>query len=255
MRTITMIFAAALSAFLAISPAPLSAASTIPPYVTAAVGDPSRAADRGDDARRHPAELIAFSKVMPGDTIVELIPGSGYFTRIFSRIVGPKGHVYALWPEEYAKEAVPNVAAMKTMAATPDYANVELVVQPAAAFKMPKPLDLVFTSQNFHDYPDKFMGPADPLVFAKQVFAALKPGGTFIIIDHAAEAGSGLRDTDTLHRIDPAKAKAIALEAGFKFDGETDVLKNPADDHKAAVFDKSIRGHTDQFAYCFRKPK
>jgi predicted methyltransferase len=232
-----------------------AAESQVPAYVTSAVENPSRAADVAADARRHPVEVAAFSKVKPGDTIVELIPGNGYFTRIFSKIVGPKGHIYALWPTQYANEAKSNLDDMRKMAATPEYSNVEVVVQPAREFKMPKPLDEVFTSQNFHDYPDKFMGPADPLLFSQQVFASLKPGGYFIVIDHVADAGSGLRDTDTLHRIDPAKAKEIVLQAGFKFDGETDVLRNPADDHKSTVFDKSIRGHTDQFAYRFRKPK
>src|SRR5258708_30673084 len=112
---------------------------------------------------------------------------------------------------------------------------------------MPKPIDVMFTSQNYHDYPDAFMGKIVPVVFGKQVYAALKPGGVFIVIDHVAEAGSGLRDTDTLHRIDPAKARALVEAAGFKFDGETNILRNPADGHKVAVFDPTVRGKTDQF--------
>ena len=119
----------------------------------------------------------------------------------------------------------------------------------------PKPLDVVFTSQNYHDYPDKFMGAIDPAILDKNVFNALKPGGVFIIVDHVAEAGSGLRDTDTLHRIDPEIVKTQVTAAGFVFEGESDVLRNPADDHKVKVFDKSIRGHTDQFVFKFRKPK
>jgi predicted methyltransferase len=227
--------------------------TTIPAYVTTAIDDPARASDKPADARRHIAELTAFAKIKPGDVVVELVPGNGYFTRVFSKIVGPKGHVYALWPTEYAAEAVSNVEDMRKMAELPQYANVEVVVQPAAQFKMPKPIDVMFTSQNYHDYPDKFMGSIDPVVFGKQVHAALKPGGVFIVIDHVADAGSGLRDTDTLHRIDPAKARALVEAAGFKFDGETDILRNPADDHKKAVFDPAIRGRTDQFAYRFVK--
>jgi predicted methyltransferase len=88
----------------------------------------------------------------------------------------------------------------------------------------------------------------------KAVFASLKPGGVFVIVDHVAETGSGLRDTDTLHRIDPAVVKTQVAAAGFVFEGESDVLRNPADDHKRVVFDKSIRGHTDQFVFKFRKP-
>jgi predicted methyltransferase len=113
----------------------------------------------------------------------------------------------------------------------------------------------VFTVQNYHDYPDKFMGKIDPMVFNRAVYKALKPGGTFLIVDHVAQAGSGMRDTDTLHRIDPAIVKQQVTAAGFVFEGESNVLRNPADDHMKVVFDKAIRGHTDQFIYKFRKPQ
>ena len=112
----------------------------------------------------------------------------------------------------------------------------------------------MFTSQNYHDYHDPFMGPVDMAAFGKQVFGALKPGGVFVVIDHVAPAGSGIADTDTLHRIDPAVVKKEMEAAGFVFDGESDVLHNATDPHTAAVFDKSIRGSTDQFIYRFRKP-
>jgi predicted methyltransferase len=144
---------------------------------------------------------------------------------------------------------------MRKLAKDPGFNNIEVLVQPANALSAPKPLDVVFTSQNYHDYPDKFMGPTDPALLNKAVFAALKPGGTYIIVDHVAEAGSGLRDTDTLHRIDPATVKQQVTKAGFEYVGESGVLRNPNDTHKVKVFDKSIRGHTDQFAYKFRKPK
>jgi predicted methyltransferase len=98
------------------------------------------------------------------------------------------------------------------------------------------------------------MGPTDPALLNKAVFKALKPGGTYIVIDHVAEAGSKLRDTDTLHRIDPATVRQQVTAAGFEYVGESGVLRNPDDTHKVKVFDKSIRGHTDQFAYKFRKP-
>jgi predicted methyltransferase len=113
----------------------------------------------------------------------------------------------------------------------------------------------VFIRQNYHDLYDKFMGPADVPAFNKAVFAALKPGGVYVVLDHAAVAGSGIGATETLHRIDPARVKADVLAAGFKLDAESTILANASDDHTKKVFDPSIRGHTDQFLYRFKKPK
>ncbi len=250
MRTLFLAACAAAS----LATAAVVAAPAVPAYVTAAVADKGRDDDRKDDARRHVAEVVAFSGVKPGDKVVDLIPGSGYFTKVFSKIVGDKGHVFMIWPDEYAKEAQPDPVKNQGLART-GYPNTSVILQPGAAFATPEPVDLVFTVQNYHDYPDKFMGQIDPMVFDRAVFKALKPGGTFLIVDHTAEAGSGMRDTDTLHRIDPAIVKKQVTEAGFLFVGESPALKNPADDLKKGVFDKAIRGHTDQFIYKFRKPK
>lgn len=227
----------------------------IPAYVASAVADPSRSIDAKNDDRRKIAELVAFSEAKPGDRVLDLIPGSGYFTRVFSKVVGEKGKVYGIYPTEYDNESHPDSDKLRELAKRPGYGNIEVIVQPANALKAPQPLDVVFTSQNYHDYPDPFMGPTDPAVLNKAVFAALKPGGVFIVVDHVAEAGSGQRDTDTLHRIDPAIVKKQVTAAGFEYVGESNVLRNPADTHKLKVFDKTIRGHTDQFAYKFRKPK
>jgi predicted methyltransferase len=245
----------AAAAFAAVAAtAAYAAAPAVKPYVAAAVADPGRADDKKDDARRHIAELISFSGVKPGDKVVDLIPGSGYFTKVFSKVVGPKGHVYMIWPNEYAKEAQPDPVKNQALAKQ-GYPNTSVILQPGAKFETPEPVDLVFTVQNYHDYPDKFMGRIDPMVLNRAVFKALKPGGVFLVVDHSAEAGSGLRDTDTLHRIDPAIVKKQVTEAGFQFVGESDALKNPGDDLKKVVFDKAIRGHTDQFIYKFVKPR
>jgi predicted methyltransferase len=247
-------FAASLVAGLALAGAALGAPA-VKPYLAEALADPARGDMKAVDARRHTAELMAFSGVKPGDKVVDLIPGSGLFTRVFARVAGPKGHVYMVWPNEYAREAASDVVAADKLAADKAYGNISVLKQPAAAFSTPEKVDLVFTAQNYHDYPDKFMGKVDPVSFDKQVYAALKPGGAFLIVDHAAEAGSGMRDTDTLHRIDPAIVKRQLASVGFVFEGESKVLANPADDHKKMVFDKTIRGQTDQFVYRFRKPK
>ena len=231
-----------------------SSASVISPPLAAALADPARGDVREVDARRHPGEVLALSGVKPGDKIVDLIPGQGYFSKIFSKVVGPTGRVYMLWPNEYAKEARPDPDVDRKLALQPGFRNLSVIEQPAAAFAVPEPVDIVFTAQNYHDYPDEFMGKIDPLVFDREVYRALKPGGVFLVVDHVAQAGSGMRDTDTLHRIDPAIVRRQVTSVGFKFEGESPVLRNPADDHTLKVFDKTIRGHTDQFVFKFRKP-
>jgi len=238
----------------ALAQAPVPSGSTVPAYITAAVNDPARKEDSTNDARRQITAVMVFAQVKPGDKVLELIPGTGYWTRVFSGIVGPKGHVYTVWPDETMKFASKSFPEWQKLVATPHYANVSLLRQPAAHLSVPEPVDLVFTSQNYHDLHDPFMGPVDMLSFDKQVFAALKPGGLFVIIDHVAPAGSGTSDTNTLHRIDPAVVKKEVEAAGFVFDGESDVLRNPADPHTIKIFDPAIRGHTDQFIYRFRKP-
>ena len=222
--------------------------------LNAALADPARKDQGNADARRNPGPLVALAGVKPGDKVLDLIPGSGYWTRIFSKIVGPSGKVYAVWPQAYASEATGDVAALKTLSADKYYGNIVTEVQPTTMLGAPEPLDVVWTSQNYHDYPDKFMGKTDPSVLNNAVFKLLKPGGTYLIIDHVAKAGHGLADTDTLHRIDPAIVRKEVEAAGFRFAGESKVLENPADPLDIAVFDKSIRGHTSQFAYKFVKP-
>lgn len=223
--------------------------------VDKALADPARKDQReAADGRRKPAPLIALAGVKPGDKVLDLIPGSGYWTRIFSKIVGPDGKVYAVWPQAYARQAMGNVADLRGLSADKYYGNIVTEVQPSTSLTAPEPLDVIWTSQNFHDYPDEFMGKGDPSQLARDAFKALKPGGTFMVIDHVAKAGRGLADTDTLHRIDPAAVRRIVEGAGFSFAGESKVLNNPADPLDIPVFDKSIRGHTSQFAYKFVKP-
>jgi predicted methyltransferase len=228
--------------------------AALPAYVKAAVADPARGKDAQIDARRKVGELVAFSEAKPGDSVAELIPGSGYFTRVFSKVVGAKGHVYVVWPTQYANEARSDVRNSQALAKTAGFGNVVVLEQPGEALKLPAQVDVVFTSQNYHDYNDPFMAPSTIAGLNRQVFAALKPGGTWIIVDHVAETGSGMRDTDTLHRIDPAIVRKQVEAAGFVYVGESQVLRNPKDAHKVKVFDPSIRRYTDQFAYKFRKP-
>lgn len=218
--------------------------------VQAALADPARADQAGDDARRHAAEVIAFTGAGGGSTVIDYFPGRGYWTRILSGVVGPTGHVYALWPQagaKYADKALPELQARKL-------ANVTAEVQATDSISVPQPVNILLTVQNYHDIPNGGRGEAAIDAFNKSVFAALKPGGSYIVIDHVDAPGSGITGTQTKHRIDPAAVKAQVLKAGFTFAAESKALANPADDHSKGVFDPSIRGETDQFMLKFTKP-
>lgn len=250
-----LVFAASLLAVFTLA-APAAYAAKIPDAISAAVADANRPdTDKQRDANRKPAETLAFTGVKPGDQVAELLPGSGYFTRIFSKIVGSGGRVYALVPapSPNAPADMPDFAArVKAIAAEPTYSNVSVVVEPFSQLKAPVPVDLVWTSQNYHDL-HNFPG-LDVAVFNQMVFDALKPGGIYLVLDHSAEPGSGARDTATLHRIDADTVKKEVLAAGFVFVGGSDLLHQPGDSHAVKVFDPSVRGKTDQFILKFRKP-
>lgn len=253
MKTFLGLVAAA--ALVAAVPA-LSAAETAPPsYVAAAAASPDRPkADVERDALRKPAELIAFAGVRPGQTVGDLMPGGGYFTRIFSGVVGPKGRVYAIVPSEYLARRPQLADGVKAIAAEPAYANVTVLVPPLAQTGAPKPLDVVWTSDNYHDVYG-FNGADAVAAMDAAVFKALKPGGEFIVIDHASAPGAGGSVATTLHRIDPETVKAQVLAAGFVLEAQSPILHNAADPHDVRIFDPSIRGRTDQFVLKFRKPR
>lgn len=218
--------------------------------ITKALADPARTDQQGDDARRKAAEVLAFSGVKPGDVVIDYLPGAGYWTRIFTGIVGPKGHVYAVWPAAGAKYAEKSLPALQARG----LGNVTAEVQATNLPTSPKPVDLFWTVQNYHDIPNKGGGEPALRAFDSAVFRLLKRGGTYVVIDHADAAGTGMTGTETRHRIDPAAVKMQVEAAGFKFVGQSPVLRNPGDDRSKAVFDPAIRGKTDQFVYKFRKP-
>lgn len=224
-------------------------------YIAAAVADKGRPAeDRAQDANRKPVQVLAFSGVKPGDTVVDLMPGTGYYTRLFSHIVGPRGKVIALQPVEMDKAAPKGLQSLKSFAGMPPYDNVSVLVQPSGALTLPHRVDLVWTSQNYHDLHDPFMGSPNMRRFNDSVFASLKGGGLYVVLDHRAVAGSGISATDTLHRIDPDAVRSEVAAAGFKLVAESDVLHNAEDRDTLSIYDKSIRGRTDRFILKFQKP-
>jgi predicted methyltransferase len=223
----------------------------LPAYIAAAIADTARPAeDTARDADRKPGETLVFAGVKPGMKILELAPGKGYFTRLLCAAVGPSGHVYATTGAQQPDKPLPPVQAL---AADPHYGNLTAIVKKTAdPLVVPEKVDLVWTSQNYHDFHN--ITEIDIATINKRVFEALKPGGIYFVLDHSAQNGSGARDTNTLHRIDEDTVKQEVEAAGFKFVGESNLLRNKADPRTAKVFDPAIQGHTDQFLLKFKKP-
>jgi predicted methyltransferase len=222
-------------------------------HILAAVADARRPPeDRDRDALRHPAETLAFSGIEPGDRVADLLPGGGYFTRLLAVAVGEQGRVYpVIRPDGIAGEFETPILAVAAQ-----YPNATMARTPYDALAFPEPLDVVFTAQNYHDMYLTQYNLGDAAGMNRTAFAALKPGGVYIIIDHSAVAGAALETAaDTaLHRIDQARVRAEVEAAGFVFHGESDALRNPADTRTVNVFDPAIRGRTDQSMMRFRKP-
>jgi predicted methyltransferase len=227
--------------------------------VSAAVADSTRPqADRDKDASRNPVAMLAFAQIKPGDHAIDVWTGSGYWARLFGKVVGDQGHVLAYVPSEVTQFKANAVDVARAIGTEPGRGNIEAVSDPAAAmppaqyFNM---YDVIWIFENYHDLHNKMFPANTPGDFLKGVVALLKPGGVFVVVDHADAPGTGFAHTSDLHRIDPAALRKEVEAAGLVFDGQSDVLANSADPHTANVFDASIRGKTDRFAYRFRKPK
>ena len=221
--------------------------------VATAIADPARGEkNRALDENRKPAEVLPFIDVKPGQVVVDYFAGGGYYSELFSRLVGSKGMVYALDPDSFydAKGWDPVLASHK---------NIRMLVAPVTGLQLaPASVDLIFTNQNYHDLyweSAKYKYPRVdvPMVLAGW-FRAVKPGGHVVIADHVGPGGDPRKVVEGLHRIDPEQVKADMAAAGFVLEAESSVLRRSEDDHSKNVFDKAIRGKTDQFVLKFRRP-
>jgi predicted methyltransferase len=238
------------------APAPAPAeVSADAPNILAALADARRPAEQSArDAARHAADTLAFARIEPGDRVADIFPGGGYWTRLFAVAVGDEGRVYPT----IRADGVAGEYETPVLAVAAEYPNATMARVPYDALAYPEPLDVIFTAQNYHDMPIASYNLGDRAAMNASAFAALKPGGIYVIVDHAAVDGSPVQTEDndaTLHRIDQAAVRREVEAAGFVFDGESDVLRNAADTRTVSVFDPSIRGSTDQFMMRFRKPE
>ena len=231
-------------------------AMAAPAYIEKAVADPARPAeDTKRDAQRMPAALTEFAGIKPGMTVVDLLPGTGYFTRIFAKSVGPKGQVYAYvgtWADARIAKAGQDpdnqLAALKNA-----YANVGVIHGPLDQFVTPTKVDVVWTSDNYHDVHNKSFA-TDVAAMNKAIYASLKPGGVYVVIDHRAAKGAGAGSTEALHRMDEDIAKQEIQAAGFKLVSESKMLTRSDDNNTKKIFEDGEHDHTDQMVLKFRKP-
>ncbi|TIX52045.1 class I SAM-dependent methyltransferase [Alteraurantiacibacter aquimixticola] len=213
--------------------------------IAAAVADDRRPeVDTARDPLRKPAEIVAFAGVEPGMSIAEIAPGGGYFTRILAESVGPDGKIYALMPAFFANRpgGLDGINALAE-----EYGNIEVVVIDYADTVLPEPVDLVWTTENYHD-----LANGDIAVVNNWVAGSLKPDGIFFVEDHSAP-GTGTEATNTIHRIDPMAVIAQVTEAGLVLEATSDLLANPDDPRD--ISPREVQPTSEKFALRFRKPE
>ena len=236
------------------APKPLT---LLPPAAyTPYLADAGRPADdRKDDEARKPAEVLAFSAIRPGETVLELEAGRGWYSDLISQAIGPKGRLIIQFPPEFAygdkafKDRM-DAGRLKNAIITKSHFDTLDVASGS--------VDTVLWILGPHEIyykPKDSNGLGEELKTYTEIVRVLKPGGTFIAMDHAANAGAPTSTGGTIHRIDPAIVMSLSQSVGLKFEDKSTVLANPQDDRSKLVFDSTIRRHTDQFLFRFVKAK
>ena len=220
-----------------------------------AIHQPHRYADDHDrDDRRKPLDILKLADVKSGEVVIDLLGGGGYYTELFDYIVGDTGKVYLQnnslflrFSTEELENRLKKGRLKNTVRLDSEFADMQL----------PSGVDLIFIGLSYHDI---YVPREDPVImtsreeFFPQIWEALKPGGRLLIIDHAAEPGSGKEAAAKLHRIDEEWAKQDIESAGFKFEQSLDVLRNPKDNYQLDIWKKEVFRKTDRFVHLYRKP-
>ena len=203
------------------------------------------------------SELIRFARIDAGSTVIDVYPGDGDWTRRFSEIVGGKGRVDSFVPAEVAHFKNDPLGRIRTLAREPGRENVEAVSADLVAMpQATQAADVLWLHLFYHDLHTALIQArgATAAQFNRAVYERLKPGGCYVIVDHAAAHGAGTSEAQSLHRIEPASVRKEVEAAGFVLDAESTLLANKDDPHTIKVFDPAIKGKTDRFAYRFVKP-
>lgn len=227
-----------------------------PKSIAEAVASAERPAEaRAMDEGRKPAEVLAWSGIAAGMEVADIMPGLGYWTEMMADIVGPEGSVAALQPDAFHNEEEPTALWNAILARSPEASRVRY---PFDAFAYtPDSLDLALINNSYHELywqSEQYSIPfTDPDGFVAGLYAAMRPGGIVVVIDHVA-TGDPRATVDTTHRIDPAVVRADFERGGFVLVDTSDMLANPEDDHKGVSYLPPIAGHTDRFMFKFAKP-
>ena len=197
--------------------------------------------ERAMDADRKPEQLLNFFNVKSGAKSADLMAGAGYYTAILALTVGSSGVVYSANPSIQRQT--------RERFSAPRYANVKLLegAMDKVALPADASLDFVLIHLDYH----MIAAPAR-VEMNRRIFAALKAGGVYGVVDHAAKEGAGEDDRKKLHRIDKQIVLKETSGAGFQFAGEALMLRNPADNH--ALPSQKFYGKSDRFILAFRKP-
>ncbi|HNP35895.1 MAG TPA: methyltransferase domain-containing protein [Woeseiaceae bacterium] len=214
------------------------------------------AADYARDAGRKPAEVLAFFAIQPGDTVLDMFSGGGYYAELIAHVIGPDGELVAQTNQAYIGFVGDEV---DERYADGRLANVELLMAENNELELPAnhfdAITLILAYHDvYHEDPENGWPKIDVEPFLAELYQSLKPGGIVGVVDHYADAGAAVETGDTLHRIDPARVIEDFTAAGFELDARSDILRNADDDHTLVVFDPAIRGKTDRFVLRFKKP-
>jgi len=227
--------------------------------IAAAIASGRSEADRSQDEWRRPDQVLRFLEVEPGQQVLDYFAGQGYYSELLSRVVGETGSVIIYNDALYTQSSFHDLMVRLGGKRLP---NARMLNEPSNYLRLPAAsLDRVLFSLVYHDIywqpADSPQTLGDPEKALAILFAAVKPGGLVVVVDHVANDTA--RDNATLvatrlHRIDPRIVREDFAAAGFEFVSENNSLRHADDDHQRSVFNPALRHRTDQFMYKFRRP-